>query len=80
MKLNNEQLWKVLRSTRNKLLELTDKTQLADFPLDSKSRGHYREYRQYLRDCPKMFDEVSISSAKVKTFEEWIDWKRSQVY
>lgn len=72
--------WKALRIERDKFLSETDKTQLSDFPIDTKLRGLYREYRLYLRDCPKLFDEETIRSAKVKTFNEWLEWKKSQVY
>lgn len=72
--------WVKLRARRNQLLEETDKTQLADFPIDTKLRGLYKEYRQYLRNCPSMFDETTIITAKVKNFDEWLTWKKSQIY
>lgn len=68
--------WQILRNIRNKYLHDTDKMMLPDFPVDTKLRGIYKEYRQYLRDCPKLFTEATISTAKVKTFEEWREWKR----
>lgn len=72
--------WYRLREKRDRLLQETDKTQLADFPIDTKLRGLYREYRVYLRDLPKLFNEETIKTAKVKSFEEWLEWKKSQVY
>lgn len=72
--------WYRLRTKRNQFLEDTDKTQLADFPIDTKTRAQFKEYRQYLRDCPKLFNEETIKDAKVKTFEEWIAWRKSGAY
>lgn len=72
--------WYRLRQKRDQLLAETDKTQLADFPLDTKVRALYREYRKYLRDCPTLFNEETIKTAKIKSFEEWQEWKRGGVY
>lgn len=72
--------WYRLREKRDSILKETDKTQLADFPIDTKLRGLYREYRVYLRDLPKLFNEETVKTAKVKNFEEWLEWKKSQVY
>lgn len=72
--------FKSLRLQRNKLLEETDKTQLSDFPIDTKLRGKYKEYRQYLRDLPKLFNTETVKTAKVKTFEEWLECKRNGSY
>lgn len=72
--------WYRLREKRDRFLQETDKTQLADFPIDTKLRGLYREYRTYLRDLPKLFNDETIKTAKVKNFEEWLEWKKSQVY
>ena len=72
--------WYRLRSERNALLVETDKTQLADFPLSTQDRSKYREYRQYLRDITKLFNEETIKTAKVKTFVEWIEYKKNGIY
>jgi len=53
---------------------------LSDFPIPTKERGLWREYRQYLRDLPKLYDDKTISSAKVKTYSEWLEFRRSGVY
>lgn len=66
--------WKILRVKRNKLLDQTDKTQLADFPADTKTRKKYKEYRDYLRNLPKMYSDENIENAKVKSFDEWLEW------
>lgn len=72
--------WEKLRGKRNIFLAETDRTQLSDFPIDSKNRAKYREYRQYLRDLPKMYNDNTISKAKVKNFQEWSDWKNGGNY
>lgn len=72
--------WTKLRAKRNQLLEQTDKTQLPDFPITTQIRGLYRQYRQYLRDITKLYNDQTVGEAKVKTFEEWKDWKRSGDY
>jgi hypothetical protein len=72
--------WYRLREKRNKFLEETDKTQLADFPVDTKTRGLYKEYRKYLRDLPKLFNEETIKNAKVKSFNEWLEFKKNGIY
>lgn len=72
--------WTLLRAKRNKFLADTDKTQLADYPIDTKQRTKYRDYRQYLRDLPKLYNDSTVSKAKVKTFDEWLEWKRGGEY
>jgi hypothetical protein len=72
--------WHMLRARRNKLLEETDKTQLADFPLDTKTRSQYKDYRKYLRDLPPMYNDDSVKDFKVKTFQEWLAWRRGGDY
>lgn len=72
--------WQALRIKRNVLLQETDKFMLPDFPIDTKTRGLYREYRQYLRDCPKLFDDENIKQAQIKEFSKWLEWKKSGNY
>jgi hypothetical protein len=76
MQLSNKKHWDNLRKTRDKMLQESDKYMLPDFPVDTKTRGLYKEYRQYLRDCPILFDDTIIPFAKIKSFEAWIEWKR----
>ena len=78
--MNIKTKWHIFRTTRNSYLAETDKYMLADYPISTTIRGKYREYRQYLRDCPKMFSDSSIFQAKVKTFEEWLEWRRNGDY
>jgi hypothetical protein len=80
MQLSSKQHWDILRKIRNKLLVETDHTQLADFPIDSKNRTLYREYRQYLRDLPRLYDNATIEKAKVKTFSQWKEWRKGGDY
>ena len=82
MLISNEEDRKTLelqkvRMTRNDLLAETDKTQLPDFPLDSKEKGRYRKYRQYLRDLPKLINTGKIISMSVLTYEDWNKWIES---
>jgi hypothetical protein len=72
--------WYRLRVKRNELLAETDKYMLSDFPLSTQDRVKYKDYRQYLRDCPKLFNEETVKTAKVKTFVEWLDWKKAGIY
>lgn len=70
----------MLRVKRNKLLEETDKTQLPDFPLDAKNKTLYREYRSYLRNLPSMYNDTNIDKFKIKTFDEWREFRRNGDY
>lgn len=45
--------WEDIRTKRNRLLELTDYTQLSDFPETNKSA--WSTYRQTLRDIPQTY-------------------------
>lgn len=64
-----------LRSDRNRILEETDKTQIADFPLTSKEKSKWRNYRQYLRDLPRNYNKTTIFKYKIMTFKEFLQWK-----
>jgi hypothetical protein len=72
--------WYRLRTKRNQALAETDKYMLSDFPVTTTERAKYKDYRQYLRDCPKMFNDQTVKDAKIKTFEEWLEWKRNGTY
>lgn len=71
-----QQCWSVLRSARNKMLQMTDWTQIADVELSTEQRREYRNYRSYLRVLPKLYDDTTVNSAKVYSFEEWKKGKR----
>lgn len=48
--IHTEKLAAALRQKRNYILANTDWTQLADSPLDDKTKEEYRAFRQALRD------------------------------
>lgn len=72
--------WSKLKIERNAILKNTDYTQLADAPFTSKEKKYYREYRQFLRDITKNFDNKSILKAKIPTFDEWLEKAREGKY
>jgi len=72
----SQKAWDYLRTKRNRMLLLTDWTQLSDTELETDLRKEYRNYRAYLRVLPKLYDDVTVSNAKVYTFEEWKKGKR----
>lgn len=57
-----------VRAERDKLLRMTDKYMLADYPISEEEREKYRQYRQYLRDIP---EQESFPDEGIKTFGEW---------
>lgn len=71
-----DDLWRLIREKRNKALRETDWTQLADCELTTEEKKDYRSYRSYLRTLPKLYDDASIVSAKVYSFEDWKKGKR----
>lgn len=66
-----EECWKKLREERDKILQSTDYTQLADAPISSEVKRLYREYRQYLRKLPNGYNDEYITHYKIETFKEW---------
>jgi hypothetical protein len=72
--------WYRLRTKRDTILASTDKYMLPDYPIATQERAKWKDYRQYLRDCPKLFNEQTIKDAKIKTFDEWLNWKQSGTY
>jgi len=66
--------WAKLRIKRDILLAETDCTQLADYPLDSKAKALYRDYRQFLRNITNNYNDESIHRATVMSFEEWLEF------
>lgn len=65
--------WLKVRELRNNMLLKTDWTQVTDAPLTSKQRLLYREYRQYLRDVPKLFSRYD--EVKIMSFDEFLKHK-----
>lgn len=60
-----------IRKNRDAYLALTDRTQLADFPLEQDERKLYREYRQFLRDLPVSIRKREYTLKRVVAFDEW---------
>lgn len=56
---------------RDLFLQKTDFTQLADAPFSSAEKTEFRDYRDYLREFPTLFQNGQILQFKVMTFEEW---------
>jgi len=67
--------WETLRIHRTEQLYKTDWTQLADSPLDQNVKKLYREYRQYLRDLTKNYDDKTVKKYKIMSFVDWKTWK-----
>ena len=72
--------WYALRQKRDKILTDSDKYMISDFPVETKLRGLYKEYRKYLRDLPKLFNDTTIKNAKVKSFDEWLAFRKDGNY
>ena len=68
--------WNIFREKRNKMLQLTDWTQLSDCELTIEDRKEFRCYRNYLRTLPVLYNDSTIIHAKVYSFEEWKKGKR----
>ena len=66
-----EEQWNILRTKRTQFLIMTDWTQLADSPLSTAEKNEYRSYRGYLRVIPQLYDDATVFSAKVYSFEDW---------
>lgn len=64
-------LWSMFRKKRNIALQETDWTQLADCDLTTEEKKDYRSYRSYLKTLPRLYDDASVVSAKVYSFEDW---------
>lgn len=71
-----QESWNLFRYKRKLALIETDWTQLADASLDTEERKEYRSYRDYLRKLPKLYDDSSVTYAKVYSFEDWKKGKR----
>lgn len=60
-----------VRLERNRMLQLTDFSQLADVPLSNEEKKKYRQYRRYLRELPKLIEREQVLQFKVLTYQEW---------
>lgn len=70
-KLEVKAKWNNLRKERDEMLQKTDWTQLADAPIDSNQKCEYREYRQYLRNIPTLYQNKQILKLQVMSIEDW---------
>ena len=68
--------WELFRESRNCHLDKSDWTQLADSILSTSEKQEWRKYRQYLRDLPKLHNDVTILNAKIANFQEWKNGER----
>ncbi|MGL1164900.1 tail fiber assembly protein [Vibrio parahaemolyticus] len=48
-----ESKWREVRRIRDKLIQLTDYTQMPDSPLSTEKKAEFATYRQALRDIPQ---------------------------
>jgi hypothetical protein len=71
-----DEVWERFRATRLEALKLTDWSQLADVQMSQDLRKQYRNYRQYLRDLPKMHNDHTVLTAKVYDFNDFLNGKR----
>jgi hypothetical protein len=60
-----------LRNGRDQKLKETDFTQLADAPLTSEEKSEYREYRKWLRELPRLWEEDMLDEPIALTLEQW---------
>lgn len=60
-----------VRLERNRMLQLTDFSQLADVPLSNEEKKLYRQYRKYLRELPLLIEREQVLKFEVLTFEQW---------
>ena len=57
------------RQARNRYLNQTDFTQLADAPITTTQKSKYKQYRAYLRDYPDSSEDWFERNPM--TFDEW---------
>lgn len=60
-----------VRLDRNRMLHMTDFSQLADVPLNNEEKKLYRQYRRYLRELPKLIEREQVLKFEVLTFDQW---------
>lgn len=53
---SNDAKWFEVRRVRDKLVQLTDWTQMPDAPLTDEKKAEFTAYRQVLRDIPQTYD------------------------
>lgn len=52
-----ERKWEELKSTRTRLLNETDWTQVQDSTLSEENKAEFAAYRQALRDIPQIYSD-----------------------
>jgi len=67
------------REKRDALLAKSDKYMLSDYPIQAKLRQLIKEYREYLRDCPKNVTKDNVEQVKIQTFKEYIQFKHGDI-
>lgn len=72
---NTKDCWDLFREHRDNLLFKSDFSQIPDNSLSTDLRLKWRKYRQYLRDCPKLYNDTNIAGKSPTTFEEWLNGK-----
>ena len=60
-----------IKDSRYKYLNESDWIMLSDAPVSTEGRKLYREYRQYLRDLPSIWQNKQILEYKVMKFDDW---------
>lgn len=66
---NLKRSWDGVRNIRNTALNLSDYTQMPDFP-DKVMQKRYKKYRQELRDIPEKFDNPYIVVYPVEPYKD----------
>jgi hypothetical protein len=67
-----------LRKQREHILFNTDWLMVADVRYPQKHRKAYIEYRQYLRDCPKLIGSEGM--IRLEPFENWLRRKHPEEF
>jgi hypothetical protein len=67
--------WQLFREMRNEMLIKSDFTQIPDNSLSQEQRQQWRKYRQYLRDCPILYNDSNIAGKSPSSFEDWKNGK-----
>lgn len=60
-----------VRIERDRLLVISDFSQLADVPLTNDEKKLYRQYRKYLRELPVLIERGQVIEYIAMTFNEW---------
>lgn len=60
-----------IRIERDRMLSLSDFSQIADVPLTQDERKAYRQYRRYLRELPVLIQRGQVVDMRVMDFRDW---------